>query len=64
MLRQMRKKFTQPNVSLDASRDLIIVELPGIDNPERARTFLQAAAKLEFWNVYRISDAGLAQSSS
>jgi len=50
----------QPNVSLDASRDLIVVELPGIDNPERARNFLQAAANLEFWNVYRISDAGIA----
>ncbi|MBV6425771.1 MAG: hypothetical protein KIPDCIKN_00255 [Haliscomenobacter sp.] len=47
---------TQPNVSLDAARDLILVELPGIDNPERARTFLQAAAKLEFWDVYRITD--------
>jgi len=52
---------TQPNVSLDASRDLIVVELPGIDNPERARNFLQAAAKLEFWNVYRIMDPGLQQ---
>ena len=50
---------TQPNVSLDQGRDLIIVELPGIDNPERARTFLQAAAKLEFWNVYRITDPEL-----
>ena len=50
---------TQPNVSLDASRDIIVVELPGIDNPERARTFLQAAANLEFWNVYRINDAGI-----
>ena len=47
---------TQPNVSLDASRDLILVELPGIDNPKRAESFLQAAAKLEFWNVYRITD--------
>lgn len=47
---------TQPNVSLDAARDLIVVELPGIDNPERARSFLQAAAKLEFWDIYRISD--------
>ncbi|HHS95775.1 MAG TPA: protein translocase subunit SecDF, partial [Phaeodactylibacter sp.] len=46
----------QPNVSLDAARDLIIVELPGISNPERARKFLQTTAKLEFWNVYRISD--------
>ncbi|MEQ8707099.1 MAG: protein translocase subunit SecDF [Phaeodactylibacter sp.] len=52
---------TQPNVSLDASRDLIIVELPGIDNPERARNFLQAAAKLEFFNVFRISDPGVQQ---
>ncbi len=48
-----------PNVSLDASRDVILVELPGVDNPQRARTFLQAAAKLEFWNVYRITDPGL-----
>lgn len=52
---------TQPNVSLDAARDVIVVELPGIDNPERARQFLQAAAKLEFWNVYRISDPGVSQ---
>ncbi len=50
---------TQPNVFLDAERDLIVVELPGIDNPERARSFLQAAAKLEFYNVYRTSDAGI-----
>ncbi|MCB0689438.1 MAG: protein translocase subunit SecD, partial [Saprospiraceae bacterium] len=49
----------QPNVSLDAARDLILVELPGIDNPERARAFLQSAAKLEFWDVYRVSDPGL-----
>lgn len=48
-----------PNVSLDAGRDVILVELPGVDNPKRARTFLQAAAKLEFWNVYRISDQGI-----
>lgn len=49
----------QPNVSLDAARDLILVELPGVDNPERARSFLQATAKLEFWNVYRVSDNGI-----
>ncbi len=50
---------TQPNISLDASRDIILVELPGIDNPERARNFLQASAQLEFWDVYRISDPGI-----
>ena len=53
---------TQPNVSLDAARDLIVVELPGIDNPERARNFLQAAAKLEFWNVFRINDPSVQES--
>jgi SecD/SecF fusion protein len=51
----------QPNVSLDAARDLIQVELPGIDNPQRARTMLTGQAKLEFWETYRISDQGVAQ---
>lgn len=52
---------TQPNVSLDKNRDMIVVELPGIDNPARARKYLQASAKLEFWDVYRISDPGLVE---
>lgn len=47
---------TGPNVSLDNARALILVELPGIDNPQRARNFLQGAARLEFWNIYRLSD--------
>lgn len=50
---------TQPNVFLDEGRDLIIVEMPGLENPERARNFLQASAKLEFWETYRISDPGI-----
>lgn len=49
----------QPNVTLDANRDLILVELPGIENPERAETFLKQTAKLEFWNTYRITDPGI-----
>ncbi len=52
---------TQPNVSLDAARDLILVEMPGIDNPARAREFLTASADLEFWNTYRLGDPGVAQ---
>jgi SecD/SecF fusion protein len=52
---------TQPNVSLDEGRDLILVELPGVDNPERARTYLQATAELEFWDVYRMNDQGIQQ---
>ena len=51
--------ITQPNVSLDASRDLILVEMPGIENPERARNFLSASAALEFWDTYRNTDAGI-----
>lgn len=45
-----------PNVNLDAARDLINVELPGIDNPQRAREMLQKSAKLEFWECYRLGD--------
>ncbi|MBK9338238.1 MAG: protein translocase subunit SecDF [Lewinellaceae bacterium] len=51
----------QPNVSLDATRDLILVELPGIDNPQRARNMLQKSAKLEFWDTYRAGDEGISQ---
>jgi len=46
----------QPNVTLDAARDIIAVELPGVSNPERARSFLQASAALEFWHVHRGRD--------
>jgi SecD/SecF fusion protein len=61
MLKQRIDKLgvTQPNVSLDAGRDLILVEMPGMENPERARNFLQASAKLEFWRVFRITDPGV-----
>ncbi len=49
----------QPNISLDAARDLILVELPGVDNEERARNMLQTSAVLEFWDTYRFNDAGI-----
>lgn len=52
---------TQPNVTLDAQRDLILVELPGVENPQRARNFLQASAALEFWETYRNTDPGISQ---
>lgn len=53
----------QPNVSLDAARDQITVELPGIENPERARRLLQTTAKLEFWDVYRAGDPAVTSPS-
>ncbi len=61
MLKQRIDKLgvVGPTVSLDKGRDLILVELPGIENPQRARNFLQSAAKLEFWNVYRITDSDI-----
>ncbi len=61
-LKQRIDKFgvSQPNVSLDAGRDLILVELPGVDNPERARQLLSASAQLEFWKTYRLTDGDLA----
>ena len=49
----------QPNITLDDARDIILVELPGIDNPERAREFLQASAKLEFWDIFRTNETGI-----
>lgn len=49
----------QPNITLDKARDLILVEMPGIDNPVRARNFLQASAELQFWETYRNSDPGI-----
>jgi SecD/SecF fusion protein len=48
-----------PNITLDKTRDMILVELPGIDNPQRAREFVQKSAQLEFWETYRITDAGI-----
>jgi SecD/SecF fusion protein len=50
-----------PNISLDKPRDMILVELPGIDNPQRAREFVQKSAQLEFWETFRISDSGIGQ---
>ncbi len=54
----------QPNVSLDAARDLVLVELPGIENPERARAVLTKAANLEFWETYRVVDPGILETVS
>ncbi len=42
----------QPNVQPLQTRGRILVELPGIDNPERVRKLLQGTAKLEFWETY------------
>ena len=56
-----RLGVASPNVTLDAARDLILVELAGVDNPERAKEILSATAQLEFWDTYRIADPGIVQ---
>lgn len=40
-----------PNVNLDKNKGIISVELAGVRNPERVRTFLQSTARLQFWSV-------------
>lgn len=46
----------QPNISLDANKGIISVELAGVDNPDRVRRYLQASANLEFRETYRNQD--------
>ena len=42
----------QPNIQQLQTRGRILVELPGIDNPERVRKLLQGTAQLEFWETF------------
>ncbi len=42
----------QPNIQQLQTRGRILVELPGVDNPERVRKLLQGTAQLEFWETY------------
>ena len=53
-LKQRIDKFgvTQPVVTLDEATDRIMLELPGFNNPERARTLIEGKAELGFYDVY------------
>ena len=47
----------QPNIqSLEDKMGRIMVELPGIKEPERVRKLLQGSANLEFWETYSSRD--------
>ncbi len=46
----------QPNIQKLATSGRILVELPGIKDPERVRKLLQGTAKLQFWETYNFSD--------
>ena len=47
----------QPNIQeLAGKQGRIMVELPGIKEPERVRKLLQGSANLEFWETYKVSE--------
>ena len=43
---------TQPNIQKLGNSGRILVELPGVKDPERVRKLLQGTASLEFWETY------------
>jgi len=45
-----------PNLQLLETDGRILVELPGIKEPERVRKLLQGSANLEFWETYHLSE--------
>ncbi|MGZ3765348.1 MAG: protein translocase subunit SecDF [Mucilaginibacter sp.] len=48
---------TQPNIQLLKDKNQILVELPGVTEPERVRKLLQGTAKLEFYETYDNTEA-------
>ena len=48
----------QPNIqALEGQEGRIMVEMPGIKEPERVRKLLQGSANLEFWETYTTQEA-------
>ena len=46
----------QPNIQQLSQAGRILIELPGVKEPERVRKLLQGSANLEFWETYELSD--------
>ncbi|MFD2145872.1 hypothetical protein [Mucilaginibacter antarcticus] len=47
---------TQPNIQLEANTNRILIELPGVKEPERVRKLLSGSAKLEFYQTFEVQD--------
>ncbi|MDR2586266.1 MAG: protein translocase subunit SecDF [Prevotellaceae bacterium] len=47
---------TQPNIQRSGNSGRILVELPGVKEPERVRKLLQGTASLEFWETFDNSE--------
>ncbi|HEY1024094.1 MAG TPA: protein translocase subunit SecDF [Sphingobacteriaceae bacterium] len=54
ILRTRIDKFgvTSPNIQLQEGTNRILIELPGVTEPDRVRKLLQGSAQLEFWETY------------
>jgi len=50
---------TQPNIQQVGNSGKILIELPGVKDPERVRKLLQGTASLEFWPTYQGSEVDL-----
>ncbi len=46
----------QPNIQQLQTAGRILIELPGIKDPERVRKLLQGSAQLEFWETYQLPE--------
>lgn len=58
VLRSRIDKFgvSQPNIQRLETSGRILVELPGVKEPERVRKLLQGTASLEFWETYKVGE--------
>ncbi|MBQ9471411.1 MAG: protein translocase subunit SecDF [Bacteroidales bacterium] len=58
ILRNRIDKFgvSQPNIQRLENSGLVLIELPGVKEPERVRKLLQGTASLEFWETYEFSE--------
>ena len=58
ILRQRIDRFgvSQPNIQRISGTGRILIELPGVKDPERVRKLLQGTASLEFWETYKFSE--------
>ena len=46
----------QPNIQRLETNGRILIELPGIKEPERVRKLLQGSANLEFWETFNLTE--------
>jgi SecD/SecF fusion protein len=58
ILRQRIDRFgvAQPNIQKITRTQRILIELPGVKEPDRVRRLLQGTAQLEFWETYQFAE--------